>query len=60
MTETKHILILTADAGFGHHRQRSLFLLLAVYRTVRYVAQDMVAISKFLEFITSYSPEIEP
>jgi len=28
--------------------------------TIRYVADDMVAISKFLEFITSYQVSLTP
>lgn len=56
---------LTLDVTFKSYRPAELLAFLPIVQrkdshTVRYVAHDMVAISKFLEFITSYSPEIEP
>lgn len=56
---------LTLDVTFKSYRPAELLAYLPIVQrkdahTVRYVAPDMLAISRFLEFITSYSPEIDP
>jgi D-amino peptidase len=56
---------LTLEVTFKSYRPAELLAYLPIVQrtnahSIRYVANDMIAISKFLEFITSYSVEIEP
>jgi D-amino peptidase len=55
----------TLDVRFKNYRPSQLLAYLpAVERTdahsIRFVGEDMIAVSRFLEFITSYSPGLEP
>jgi len=56
---------ITVDLSFKHYQPPELLAYLrGVERTdshtVRYVAEDMVDASRFLEFVTNYNPELAP
>jgi len=56
---------LTLDVTFKSYRPAEMLAWLPIVErrdahTIRYVAPDMVAISMFIEFMTTYSVEIEP
>lgn len=53
------------DVSFKNYRPAELLTYLpAVQRTtshgIRFIGRDMVAVSRFLEFITSYAPGLQP
>ena len=53
------------DIGFKNYRAAEMLAWLPIVErrdahTVRYVGPDMIAISKFIEFVTTYCIEIEP
>ena len=53
------------DVTFKSYRPAEMLAFLPIVErkdahTIRYVAPDMVAVSKFIEFITTYSVDIEP
>ena len=55
----------TLDVSFKSYRPAEMLAFLPIVErrdahTVRYLAPDILAISRFLEFITTYSVEIEP
>ena len=56
---------ITLDVSFKGYRPAEMLAWLPIVQrrdahSIRYVAADMIAISKFIEFITTYSIEIEP
>lgn len=56
---------LTLDISFKHYRQAEILAYLPIVEridshTVRYEAPDMVAASKFVEFVTNYEPGLSP
>lgn len=55
----------TLDVSFKNYRAAEMLAWLPIVErrdahTIRYVASDMIAVSKFIEFITTYCVEIEP
>lgn len=55
----------TLDLQFKHYRPAEMLAYLPIVqrtdaRTIRYVGSDMLAISKFLEFVTTYDVALEP
>lgn len=56
---------ITLDVSFKSYRPAEMLAWLPIVErrdahTIRYVGDDMLAVSKFIEFITTYSVEIEP
>ena len=54
-----------APAEFKFHRPAEVLDYLSIVervdaRTIRFTGQDMIEVSKFLEFITTYRPDLEP
>src|SRR5690606_24645713 len=56
---------LALDVTFKNYRPAEMLAYLPIVEridahSIRYNAPDMVALSKFMEFITTYCPELEP
>lgn len=56
---------LTLDVSFKHYRQAEILAYLPIVErldshTVRYEAPDIVAASRFMEFVTNYEPGLSP
>lgn len=56
---------MTLELSFKHYRAAELLAYLPIVtrvdaHTIRFVGRDIVEVSRFIEFVNSYAPDITP